>query len=59
MFFSKKKMKRQGMGGRWIYSFLYGRQQSVLLNGAKSEPSTVLSGVPQRSVLGPLTVNLN
>ena len=52
-----KKLKNIGITGklgRWIYSFLTGRKQSVLVNGTRSTPSQVLSGVPQGSVIGPL-----
>ena len=38
---------------RWIKNFLTGRTQSVVVGGAKSDPVTVQSGVPQLSVLGP------
>ena len=41
----------------WISSFLRGRNQQVLLDlldGAASTSAPVQSGVPQRSVLGPL-----
>ena len=43
-----------GNVGKWIYSFLTGRSQSVIVNGAHSTRSEVKSGVPQGSVLGPL-----
>ena len=38
----------------WSASFLKGRTQRVLVNGALSDPCPVLSGVPQGTVLGPL-----
>eukprot|EP00794_Sanderia_malayensis_P001703 gene1703-biopygen1557 len=38
----------------WIKSFLNHRTQQVILEGAKSEPADILSGVPQGAVLGPL-----
>ena len=39
---------------KWIHSFLSSRTQTVLVEGFKSDPSPVLSGVPQGTVLGPL-----
>ena len=39
---------------QWIHSFLTNRTQSVLVDGATSSPTAVLSGVPQGTVLGPL-----
>ena len=37
----------QGEIGRWLTDFLTGREQTVLVNGAKSTPRQVASGVPQ------------
>ena len=52
-----KKLKYFGITGplhHWIHDFLIGRQQTVIINGSKSIPITVNSGVPQGTVLGPL-----
>ena len=38
----------------WLYSYLSGRQQYVMVNSEHLERYHVLSGVPQGSVLGPL-----
>ena len=39
---------------QWIRSFLSSRLQYVIVDGHKSAPEKVLSGVPQGTVLGPL-----
>ena len=52
-----EKLKSIGMNGkvgRWLQSFLTGRQQSVVINREQSDPQPVVSGVPRGSVLGPL-----
>ena len=41
----------QGMLLDWVKDFLSNRSQIVILNNASSEPTEVLSGVPQGSVL--------
>ena len=38
----------------WVKSYLTDRSQKVIVNGKASDPTPVLSGVPQGSVIGPL-----
>ena len=44
----------RGSTHKWTNSWLSGRTQQVVLDGQASDPVPVLSGVPQRSVLGPV-----
>jgi ribonuclease P/MRP protein subunit RPP40 len=51
------KLHHYGIQGNilgWIQSFLSSRSQSVVVDGVTSKPAPVLSGVPQRTCLGPI-----
>ena len=52
-----EKMKRIGLNEyllHWLHTYLSNRKQVVVVDGESSEELSVLSGVPQGSVLGPL-----
>ena len=43
---------------KWFASYLSGRTQRVYLNKAFSKPQSVVSGIPQGSILGPLLLSI-
>ena len=52
-----KKLTSYGIKGKlhtWIKAFLLNRTQVVAVDGVKSYPTVVISGVPQGTVLGPI-----
>ena len=49
--------RRFGLSGtvaKWFASFLQGRQQQVLIDDTRSDPTELQWGVPQGSVIGPI-----
>ena len=52
-----KKIENTGIRGpalSWVTTYLKGRQQRVIVNGACSSWKSIFCGVPQGSILGPL-----
>ena len=47
-------MNRHNIISNWLFSYLFNREQFVVLYGRESPSTPVLSGVPQGSVLVPL-----
>ena len=51
------RMREKGIHGKmgqWLHNFLQDRTQQILVNNTLSKPSSITSGVPQGTVLGPL-----
>ena len=42
----------------WVHSYLHGRTQCTIVDGCSSEWATIIAGVPQGSILGPLLFSL-
>ena len=42
------------MGLKWLQNYMYDRKQVVVNGGQESSKQTIICGVPQGSILGPL-----
>ena len=54
----KHSYKLEGFALKWFVSYLSDRRQRVIVNGKTSKWTTVLSGVPEGSLLAPLLFSL-
>ena len=48
------KIGIRGMGLKWLQNYMYDRKQVVVNGGQESSKQTIICGVPQGSILGPL-----